>query len=96
MATSFQPSLIHLIPVLYSTASVTFCFTEYWTLIPFLNPSIPPTSLSEFWNSYLYQTIPGWVGFGLTSSVTGYLSYRSLKNTSGITRGLYGWGVGLH
>ncbi|TVY64250.1 hypothetical protein LSUE1_G008223, partial [Lachnellula suecica] len=91
-ASSTSPSLTSLIPVLTSTASVTFCFTEYWTLLPFLHPSIPPQSLSAFWDSYLYRTMPGWLGFGLTSAVTGYLSFRS---TAGVTRQLYGWGTVL-
>jgi hypothetical protein len=51
--------LTQLIPVLTSTASVTFCFTEYWTFIPFLHPEIPPQALSKFWSSYFYQSMPG-------------------------------------
>jgi hypothetical protein len=84
--------LLRLLPVLSSTASVTFCFTEYWTLIPFLQASIPPRSLSSFWSSYLYTTIPGWVGFGLLSASTGFLGWR---NTTGTTKSLYGWGTVL-
>lgn len=79
-----------IIPVLSSTASLTFCFTEYWTLLPFRQPEIPPQSLSAFQNSYLYQTIPGWVGFGLISIATGFLNW---KHTVGTTRSLYGWGT---
>jgi hypothetical protein len=53
-----SPSLLRLVPLLTSTASVTFFFTQYWMLIPFLQPSMPPESISKFWNSYIYQTIP--------------------------------------
>ncbi|PVH76597.1 hypothetical protein DL98DRAFT_592048 [Cadophora sp. DSE1049] len=90
MASPIIPSLRHLIPVLSSTASVSFCFSEYWTLIPFLQSDMLPQSLAHFWESYLYQTIPGWLGFGMTSVLMGYLSYR---RTDDLSRRLYGWGV---
>ena len=92
-----QP-LLHLLPVLSSTATVTFAFTEYWTLIPFLQPSILPQSLSHFWNSYLYTTIPGWVGLGLVSASTGLMAWRNGGTGGGrgmdrLSRSLYGWGT---
>ncbi|KAE8441303.1 hypothetical protein EG329_005533 [Mollisiaceae sp. DMI_Dod_QoI] len=92
MSTSVTPGLRHLIPVLSSTASVAFCFTEYWTLMPFRRADIPSESLSSFWDDYLYNTIPAWAGFGLTSSISGYLCFR---NTTGLTKTLYGWGTVL-
>lgn len=49
------PGLRHLIPVLSSTASVSFRLSEYWTLIPFLRDDIPPQSLARFWESFLYR-----------------------------------------
>ncbi|KUJ18564.1 uncharacterized protein LY89DRAFT_683511 [Mollisia scopiformis] len=92
MAAPIVPGLRHLIPVLSSTASVAFCFTEYWTLLPFRRSDIPPESLSHFFDDYFYNTIPGWAGFGLISSISGYLCFR---NTTGLARTLYGWGTVL-
>ncbi|KAG4411752.1 hypothetical protein IFR04_015114 [Cadophora malorum] len=80
------PGLRHLIPVLSSTASVSFRLSEYWTLIPFLRDDIPPQSLARFWESFLYR----WLGFGMTSALMGYFFYR---RTVGLSRRLYGWGV---
>ncbi|KAH7364688.1 hypothetical protein BKA65DRAFT_491869 [Rhexocercosporidium sp. MPI-PUGE-AT-0058] len=90
MATPVTPSLRYLIPVLSSTASVSFAFSEYWTFIPFLRDDISPQSLVKFCDSFLYQIIPGWLGFGMTSALAGYLSYRC---SNGHSRRLYGWGV---
>lgn len=55
MTSQTAAGLRHLIPVLSSTASVSFCLSEYWTLIPFLRDDIPPQSLARFWESYLYR-----------------------------------------
>ncbi|KAL2060176.1 hypothetical protein VTL71DRAFT_9571 [Oculimacula yallundae] len=85
-----SPTFRDLIPVLTSTASVSFALSEYWTFMPFLRPDISPQSLVNFWDSFLYPSSPAWLGFGLTSSLFGYLSYRSSQNPS---RRLYGWGV---
>ncbi|KAH6691222.1 hypothetical protein BKA61DRAFT_715312 [Leptodontidium sp. MPI-SDFR-AT-0119] len=90
MASPITPTLRHLVAVLSSTASVSFAMSEYWTFIPFLRDDIPPQSLVVFWDSFLYQKIPGWLGFGMTSAIAGYLSHRC---SGGLSRRLYGWGV---
>ncbi|KAH6675722.1 hypothetical protein B0J14DRAFT_652564 [Halenospora varia] len=91
--------ILPLLPVLTSTASLTFCLTEYWTLLPFLSPSIPATSLSKFWDQYLYLTSPGWIGFGLGSAFVGWVVG---SGNDGVARGMRGivgrkwylWGTG--
>ncbi|KAH8819256.1 hypothetical protein F5884DRAFT_848582 [Xylogone sp. PMI_703] len=83
---------LRLLPVLSSTASTMVAISEIWTILPFLKPSIEENAVTTWFDNWLYYSLPGAVGLGLTSTIAGYLGW---KNTGGGARFCYGWGTVL-
>ncbi|KIJ64330.1 hypothetical protein HYDPIDRAFT_188050 [Hydnomerulius pinastri MD-312] len=85
-----QLGLIRLVPVLSSTASVTFAISEYQTLIPWLNQDLPPNHLSVWFSRWFKLGGMGVLAFGVASTWGGY---AGMRGTVGGASALYKYGT---
>ncbi|KAF9235004.1 hypothetical protein BU15DRAFT_65221 [Melanogaster broomeanus] len=85
-----QVGLIRLVPVLSSTASVTFAMSEYQTLVPWLSRDLPSKHLATWFNHWFKLGTVGILAFGIASTWGGYLGWRE---TAGGASVLYKYGT---
>ncbi|EIW81048.1 hypothetical protein CONPUDRAFT_82130 [Coniophora puteana RWD-64-598 SS2] len=75
--------LFHLAPVLTSGASLAWAFSEYQTLIPFLQSDIPAAPLASWFNRWFRLATAGIVGCGLASTSWGYVGSTRAAGMAG-------------
>ena len=79
-------SLLLLVPVLSSTASLTLAITEYQSLLPWRTSRLPPKHLSAWFDRWFKLALASVLVFGVTSTWGGYAAWKA---TLGPARVLY-------
>ncbi|KAE9381883.1 hypothetical protein N431DRAFT_476637 [Stipitochalara longipes BDJ] len=94
-----RPYYIHLVPVITSTATLVFSFTDCVLLRSLLNPSVPLSSVPSIWSSYIAVgntptgIIRSYFFGGGASVISGLICSWSIRRTTGPAKGLYVCGV---
>ena len=82
-----------LIPLLTTTASLSFAVAEFEFMSPFVRAkSIPPESTSAFWDYALRPGLASVVVYNGTSTIAGAILWTKLPQDS-FGRTLVGWGT---